>query len=81
MGIRQELEIEKTDTSKTQKEKTTVSRIKYDRANRKLTEVKERLQYVLEQIEPVSNRFGKDYQKINVTTEEVARFKQNLNDS
>jgi len=76
-----ELEIEKTDTSKTQKEKTTVSRIKYDRANRKLTEVKERLQYVLEQIEPVSNRFGKDYQKINVTTEEVARFKQNLNDS
>ena len=76
-----ELEIEKPDISKTKKEKTTVSRIKYDRVNRKLEETKDRLLYVLEHIESVSNRFGKDYQKINLTTEEVARFKQNIKDS
>lgn len=68
------------ETAKTKKEKTTVSRIKFDRTNRKLIEIKERLRYVLDQIEPVNNRFGKDFLKIEITPEEWARFKQMLKD-
>lgn len=68
------------DKSKIEKEKTTVSRIKYDRTNRKLKETKDRLAYVLEKVEPVSTRFGKDFLKVEITTEELARFKQALKD-
>ena len=76
------LEVEKSssDTSENTKEKSTVSKIKYDRANRKLVEIKDRLQYVLDKVEPVSNRFGKDFLKIEITSEELARFKQTLKD-
>jgi len=70
-----EAQITEPDAVKTKKEKTTVSRIKYDRTNRKLDELKDRLQYVLDQIEPVTNRFGKDFLKIEITREEWARFK------
>ena len=76
------LEAEKpnSDTAKIKKEKTSVSKIKYDRTNRKLSEIKDRLQYVLDKVEPVSNRFGKDFLKIEITSEELARFKQTLKD-
>lgn len=69
------------DSAKSKKEKTTVSRLKYNRLNRKLIETKEQLHYVLHQIEPVSNRFGKDFLKIEITREEWARFKQIFKDS
>ncbi len=74
------LEVEKNDNveAKTNKEKTTVSRIKYDWTNRKLSETQDRMKYLLSKIEPVSNRFGKDYLKIEITREELARFKQVL---
>ncbi|WP_350292668.1 BfmA/BtgA family mobilization protein [uncultured Croceitalea sp.] len=71
-----DLEVIQPNDSKSKKEKTTVSKIKHDRTQRKLNEVKERLHYVLNQIEPVSNRFGKDFLKIEITREEWARFKQ-----
>ncbi|MGB5609825.1 BfmA/BtgA family mobilization protein [Eudoraea sp.] len=61
-----------------QKERTTISRMEHDRANTKLTETKDRLRYVLERVELVSNRFGKDFLKIEITREELARFKQSL---
>jgi hypothetical protein len=73
-----EIEEPETKENKTKKEKSTVSKIKYDRTQRKFMELKERLHYVLHQIEPVSNRFGKDFFKIEITREEWARFKQNL---
>ena len=55
--------------------------MKYDRANQKLSEIKDRLQYVLDKVEPVSNRFGKDFLKIEITREELARFKRALKDA
>lgn len=76
-----EAEISKEKASKTKQKNTSVSKIKYDRTNRKLLEIKERLQYVLDKIEPVSNRFGKDFLKIQITREELARFKQMAKDS
>ena len=68
-------------TQKTKAKKTTVSRIDYDRSQEKLSETKDRLRYVLDQIELVSNRFGKDFLKIEITREELARFKRGLKDS
>ena len=76
-----ETEIPDSDTDKIKKEKTTVSRMKYDRASRKLLEIRDRLQYVLDKVEPVSNRFGKNFLKIEITREELARFKRALKDT
>ncbi len=76
-----EAEISKERKSKTKEKKSSVPRIKHDRTVRKLAAIKERLQYVLDQIEPVSNRFGKDFLKIGITREELARFKQALKES
>lgn len=76
-----ETEITTTENDKKEEEKNTIPRIKYDQSQRKLSETKERLQYMLNKIQPVSNRFGKDFLKIDITTEEWARFKQNLKDS
>lgn len=62
----------------TEKKKTTVPRMEYDHTKQKLTETKDRLKYVLERVELVNNRFGKDFLKIDITREELARFKQSL---
>jgi len=61
-----------------EKEKTTVSRMEYDHTKEKLMETKDRLRYVLERVELVNNRFDKDFLKIEITREELARFKQSL---
>lgn len=76
-----ETEITTTENDKKEEDKNIVPRIKFDKSQRKLSETKERLQYMLHKIQPVSNRFGKDFLKIDITTEEWARFKQNLKDS
>lgn len=64
--------------SKISKEKKGVSQIEFDRTKDKLIETKDRLRYILEQIEPIKNRFGKDYLRINIPREQLARFKQAL---
>lgn len=66
------------ERSITEKKKTMVSRMEYDRMNRKLTETHDRLQYVLERVVLVNNRFGKDFLKVGITREQLARFKQAL---
>lgn len=70
-----------SDSMETIRAKTAMLRIKYDRASQKLEETQDRMKYLLGQIELVKNRFGKDYLKIDVTREEVARFKQGLKNS
>lgn len=77
------LEPKRVDKSirKSEQAKTTVSRMDYDRTRQNLSETKDRLKYVLERVELVSNRFGKDFLKIEITREELARFKRGLKDS
>ncbi|WP_413980040.1 BfmA/BtgA family mobilization protein [Maribacter sp. 2307UL18-2] len=62
-------------------EKTLVSKIDYDRTQEKLSEARDRLKYVLERVELVSTRFGKDFLKLEITREELARFKRGLKNS
>lgn len=67
--------------SKMSTDKKGISQIEFDRTKDKLIETKDRMRYILKQIKPVKNRFGKDYLKVDITREEVARFKQGLKDS
>lgn len=70
-----------SDSMETVRIKAAMLKIKYDRANQKLEETQDRMKYLLDKIELVKNRFGKDYLKIEITREEVARFKRGLKDS
>lgn len=55
-----------------------ISKMKFERFQRKHLETKERLNHVLEKVEFVKNRFGEDYLKLNIEREELARLKQTL---
>lgn len=55
-----------------------VSLIEFNRTKDKLGETKARLRYILEQIEPVKNHFGKDYLRINIDRGQLARYKRAL---
>lgn len=75
------VEVSRTKTKKSNEEAPAVSRMRYEKTNRALNETKERLLYILDKVEPVNNRFGKDFLKIEITREELARFKRALKDS
>ncbi|TMM53423.1 hypothetical protein FEE95_20410 [Maribacter algarum] len=70
-----------SDSMETIRIKAVKLKMKYHRANQKLEETQDRMKYLLDKIELVKNRFGKDYLKIEITREEVARFKRGLKDS
>lgn len=57
---------------------TTVSKIKHERIELKLEEVRKSFVYVLDHIELVNNRFGKDYFKLELAQQEFLRIKREL---
>ena len=57
---------------------TTVSKIVHERTVLKLEETRKGFRYVLDHIEPVSNRFGKDYLKLELSQQEILRIKREL---
>lgn len=63
---------------KNKSKEQSISKLDHERLQRKFSETNDRLSYVLEQIEWVQNRFGKDYLKIEITREELARYKRAL---
>lgn len=56
----------------------TVSKIKHERTERKLQEVRKEFEYLLEHIELVNNRFGSDYLKLELSQQEFIRIKREL---
>jgi hypothetical protein len=56
-----------------------VQKYTHDRLKRKYQETNELLKYVLDKVELVNSRFGQDYLKIELTREELARYKQTAN--
>ena len=58
--------------SKNSTEKKGISLIEFNRTKDNLIETKNRMRYILEQIVPVKNRFGKDYLRINIPREQLA---------
>ena len=55
-----------------------ISKLEFERLQRKHLETKERLSHVLEKVEFVKTRFGNDYLKLNIEREELARLKRTL---
>ncbi|GMN07173.1 hypothetical protein MTsPCn5_25620 [Croceitalea sp. MTPC5] len=73
--------VEKTIKKESPVKDDRVPQYKHNRLKRKYIETSERLLYVLDQVELVKNRFGKDYLRIDLTHEELARYKQSTNDA
>ncbi len=73
---------EKLFKNKTKQEKqleeTMVPKVVHERVQLKLDAVRKRFGYVLERIQLVNNRFGKDYLKLELSEQEFIRIKREL---
>jgi hypothetical protein len=56
----------------------TVPKIRYERLHFKLTSIKEDFEYVLKNVKAIKNNFGKSYFKLELTEEELIKFKRGL---
>ena len=59
-------------------EKTTVPRIRYDRLEEKLSSLKADFSYVLDKVKEVKTPFGNNYLKLELSKEEVEKYKRTL---
>jgi len=59
-------------------EETTVPKVVHERTQLKLREVKKDFGHVLDNIQLVNNRFGKDYLKLELSRQEFIRIKREL---
>lgn len=72
--------IETKFTDKAPEEKliteTTIPKIRYERLEDKMNSVKEDFTYVLDNVKIVKSNFGKGYLKLELTEEELAKYKR-----
>ncbi len=59
-------------------EETTIPKIRYDRLEEKMELLKADFKYVLEQVKEVRSSFGKDYLKLELTPEEIEKYKRTI---
>jgi hypothetical protein len=57
---------------------TTVPKIRYERLGDKLVSIKKDFRYVLDKVKLVKGSFGKGYLKLELTDEEIIKFKRTL---
>jgi len=62
-------------------EETTIPKIRYDRLEEKMEALKVDFQYVLEQVKEVKVSFGKDYLKLELTSDEIEKYKRTIKNS
>ena len=62
-------------------EETTVPKIRYERLEEKMEALKADFRYVLEQIKEVKVSFGKNYLKLELTPQEVEKYKRTIKNS
>ncbi|MEE9363115.1 MAG: BfmA/BtgA family mobilization protein [Cellulophaga sp.] len=67
-----------TPTEEKQIEDTTIPRIRYDRLEDKMNSIKKDFSYVLDNVKLVKSSFGKDYFRLELTKEEIVRFRRIL---
>ncbi len=76
------LQIEKkfADLSAEEKiiEETTVPKIRYERVESRMLEIKTEFAQILDLVEPVSSRFGKDYLKLELSLQEFKKLRQRI---
>ena len=77
--------IERKFANKPSKEKpaqsTAVPKVRYKRLEDKMTDLKEDFSYVLTNIKTVKGSFGKTYYKLELTSDEIEKYKRIINNS
>ncbi|GAL77291.1 hypothetical protein JCM19274_5004 [Algibacter lectus] len=62
-------------------EETTIPKIRYERLEDKMEVLKTDFSYVLEKVKEVKSSFGKDYLKLELTLEEIEKYKRTIKNS
>ncbi|MEP5442613.1 BfmA/BtgA family mobilization protein, partial [Ekhidna sp.] len=62
-------------------EETTIPKIRYERLEDKMEVLKTDFSYVLEKVKEVKSNFGKDYLKLDLTLEEIEKYKRTIKNS
>lgn len=60
-------------------EETSIPKIRYQRLEEKMELLKSDFNYVLNQVKEVKPSFGKDYLKLELTSEEIEKYKRTIN--
>jgi len=76
-----EKKFEGSDRTEEWIEETTVPKIRYERLQEKMKALKIDFGHVLEQVKAVKSSFGKDYLKLELTPEEVEKYKRTIKNS
>lgn len=71
-----EKKFEHMEHSKETMEETTVPKIRYERLEEKMERLKEDFGYVIGKVKPVKGSFGKAYFKLDITPEELEKYKR-----
>lgn len=68
------------DIGKTEEwvEETTIPKIRFDRLEEKMEMLKEDFEYVLAQVKEVKGSFGKHYLKLELTPDEIEKYKRTI---
>lgn len=74
-----EKKFDAVDNNEDLMEETTVPKIRYQRLAEKMELLKADFDYVLGQVKEVKSHFGKDYLKLELTSDEVEKYKRTLN--
>ena len=59
-------------------EETTIPKIRYDRLEEKMEGLKADFSYVLSKVKAVKHSFGKDYLKLELSLEEIEKYKRSI---
>lgn len=76
-----EKKFENTEEAEQWLEETTIPKIRYERLEEKMERLKADFSYVLSKVKVVKSNFGKDYLKLELTPEEVEKYKRSIKNS
>ena len=76
-----EKKFEGVDRTEEWMEETTVPKIRYERLEEKMEALKADFGYVLDRVKEVKSSFGKDYLKLELTPDELEKYKRTIKNS
>lgn len=71
-----EKKFENVEREEDLKVETSIPKIRYERLEEKIQKLKADFSYVLSQVKPVKSSFSKDYLKLDITPEELEKYKR-----
>ncbi|MFI1770593.1 BfmA/BtgA family mobilization protein [Thalassobellus citreus] len=73
-----ETKFEDVERGEAWEEETTIPKIRYDRLEEKMEGLKADFSHVLSKVKEVKHSFGKDYLKLELTLEEIEKYKRSI---